>query len=560
MNRPDRPGRLAIGISLVVAVLLNGLLAFDNWWPTPAIVPLAQLAPEFLGLWLLLLLLAGRGGADPGGKPDPGGSPDQAAAPGQGARNDRPLSGAVLTLIAIAYLLLSLGRYVDVTSPALYGRSFSWYWDAPHLPALLAGATVQWSSTIVVALIVLAVVLLLAALMVLRLLIRRLAVAAIAARRSSTMLALSGAASLVVMAYLAGVQATWSWVSPPVSTGWWQQGRLAWLASRPAAMATALPASPRFTSSLSRVRESDVILIFAESYGAATIDDPDLARALQPARRSLARAINAAGLKAISAQVRSPTFGGGSWLAHAALLSGIDTRDPRRYPLLLASDRDNLVRLFGRRGHRTIALMPGLQASWPEGRFYDFDSLLDASALAYRGPAFGFWRIPDQYAIAKLDAVEAASMAAGETLPRFVVFATISSHLPFDPVPPIQPEWLALRDPYLRSLDYSLTWLGQWLRRPAPRKRLVIVVGDHQPAASVSGRDASWNVPVHVLTDDSVVSERLLAAGFEPGLLPAAPAAGDMPWLLGRLLAALGDAPARSPSGELTAPTPANHP
>ena len=229
------------------------------------------------------------------------------------------------------------------------------------------------------------------------------------ARRSPGALGLTAVASLLLAGHLAAdlidARPAWRLVSPAVLPGWWQQARLAWLAGRPDAMDSVLPASPVFASDLARVRGVDVVLIFSESYGAASIDDPALAEALAPARRRLAEAIVAAGMTVVSAQVRSPTFGGGSWLAHAALLAGVDTGDPHRYPLLLASGRDNLVRHFARQGHRTIALMPGLQAAWPEGRFYGFDTLLDAAALDYRGPAFGLWRIPDQYALARLDQI-----------------------------------------------------------------------------------------------------------------------------------------------------------
>jgi hypothetical protein len=45
---------------IVALLVLNGLLSFGPWWPTPGIVPQARLAPEFVGVWLLLLWLAAR--------------------------------------------------------------------------------------------------------------------------------------------------------------------------------------------------------------------------------------------------------------------------------------------------------------------------------------------------------------------------------------------------------------------------------------------------------------------------------------------------------------------
>lgn len=547
LDRFVEPGRRcrtvpAAAAALLAGLALNAALAFENWWPTPAIRPLAQFAPEFILLWLVLLLADGLRG------------------PGASAR---ALPGPVLTGLAAGYLLLVVGRYVDVTAPALYGRAFSWYWDAPHLPGLLAAALDERPAGLLIAIGGGLVLAWLAAIGVLRALIAHLAAVVPAARRSLPGRIVTALAIVLVAGKMAGLPPAGHWVAPSVLGGWWLEARLAWHASRPGAMADVLPPSPPFDSDLAQVHDTDVMLIFAESYGAATIDDPALAGALAPARRQLASAIEAAGLTAISAQVRSPTFGGGSWLAHAALLGGIDTRDPRRYPLLLASERDNLVRLFSRHGRRTIAVMPGTRTSWPEGRFYRYDRLLDAEALDYQGPAFGFWRIPDQFSIARLEADTAQARAAGDRRPHFAVVATISSHLPFDPVPPLQPDWsrltgpepydasalaealareadwLALREPYRRSLDYSFGWLAQWLQRPAPRERLVIIVGDHQPAAQVSGRQASWNVPVHVLARNPVIIERLRRTGFVDGLAPAAPELGDLPWLLRQLLVAM---------------------
>ena len=68
-------------------------------------------------------------------------------------------------------------------------------------------------------------------------------------------------------------------------------------------------------------------------------------------------------------------------------------------------------------------------------------------------------------------------------------------------------------------------------------------VGDHQPAASVSGEGASWDVPVHVVTRDPALLARFVALGFEPGLTPRRPILGGMHDLTGLLLKAFADAP-----------------
>ena len=59
--------------------------------------------------------------------------------------------------------------------------------------------------------------------------------------------------------------------------------------------------------------------------------------------------------------------------------------------------------------------------------------------IGYTGPAFGYWRIPDQAAIALLHAHELAGephAAGGTRRPRFIVFPTLGTHAPFRPLAP----------------------------------------------------------------------------------------------------------------------------
>jgi hypothetical protein len=57
---------------------------------------------------------------------------------------------------------------------------------------------------------------------------------------------------------------------------------------------------------------------------------------------------------------------------------------------------------------------------------------------------------------------------------------------------------------------------------------LLIVIGDHQPPAVLSGASAPWEVPVHVIGRRAEVLDRLIAHGFRPGLAPARPSIGPM--------------------------------
>ena len=230
----------------------------------------------------------------------------------------------------------------------------------------------------------------------------------------------------------------------------------------------------------------------------------------------------------------------------------------------MAQKRDTLVTAFGHHGYRTLAIMPGLHQSWPEGTFYGFNEIYDEERLDYRGPPFGWWSVPDQFVIAKLDAfVSAGGTAAGAShAPVFAFFPTTNTHTPFSPTPPYQPDWsrvmteqpydaaelqqaweqypdwLNLGPSYVHALSYTYETLGGYLRLRADRDFVMILLGDHQPPAVVSGEGASWEVPVHVIASRKGILDSLLAQGFGSGLIPRHPAAAHMHALLPILLAA----------------------
>ncbi len=247
-------------------------------------------------------------------------------------------------------------------------------------------------------------------------------------------------------------------------------------------------------------------------------------------------------------------------------MSGVEVRGDDDYRRLLAQRRATLADVFRAAGYRTVALMPGLRGFWPEGALYRFDAVYGAPQLDYRGPEFGWWRIPDQYALARFDALEAAVAAqAPQSAPRFLMFPTISSHMPFRPTPPYQPDWPRMtgahpfdadvaralaQEPdwtdlgpaYADSVGYTLETLAGYLELHADRPLVLVVLGDHQPPAVVSGPGASWQVPVHVISDRSGVAATLLAAGFVRGLDPAPRRISKLNELAPLLLRAL-DAP-----------------
>lgn len=499
---------LALSLALFV---LNAAVTFHNVWPTPWVALHLQVSVE-LGALILVLVLWSAFVRPPG-----------------------LVAWIVLSLLAITFML---GRYADVTAPALYGRPVNLYWDAVHLPkvgAMLVQVMSGWRFV----LFLLAAILVTAAVVV----VIGWCTARVldALREPLARRALGALAAVVVAVYGLGRAFDWPtrvFYALPVAPTFLEQAEFVY-AAHAAESTRALPIAPLPQTNLGALGGEDVLLVFLESYGAVTYDTPTIARVVAPARDELAHAAAATGRHVVSAYVSSPTFGGNSWLAHASFLSGHEVRDPGDYALLLTQQRDTWPKLFRSAGYRAIAVMPGTKGEWPEGSFYGFDAIYGEQGVDYRGPEFGWWRIPDQYSLARVGVL--AEQAGGDA-PLFAVLSTINTHIPFLPVPPHQadwrrlltedpfdaavvtaslerePDWEALGGPYAESFVYTFTYLAGFLRERPAANEVLLLIGDHQPAASVAGPDARWDVPVHVVTRRQELAESLLKAGFVEGV------------------------------------------
>jgi hypothetical protein len=324
----------------------------------------------------------------------------------------------------------------------------------------------------------------------------------------------------------------------------------------------ALGPAPSMESNMVRIHGADVFLIFLESYGVTSWDRPEFARPLAESRARFEHDIRESGRSVVSARVESTTFGGESWLAHISLISGTEVRDQRTNVRLMAQERDTLVKAFGRRGYRTVAIMPGLLREWPQGGFYGFDEVYNLERLDYQGPPFGWWSITDQFALARMDALEVANR---REKPLFVFFPTISTHAPFTPAPPYQADWARILTPdpydqadlerawigepdwgdlgpsYVEGMKYAYATLGGYLRFRTGRDWVVMVIGDHQPPALVTGENAPHDVPAHIIASRQDLLDRFKQRGFRDGLAPHSPPVARMDTLLPILLDAFGD-------------------
>ena len=298
---------------------------------------------------------------------------------------------------------------------------------------------------------------------------------------------------------------------------------------------------------LTGLRGKQVLVVFVESYGRVALTDPDIAPAVTTVLDDGTRRLGAAGWQSRSGFLTSPTAGGGSWLAHSTLLSGLWIDSQQRYRNLVASDRLTLTRAFGGAGWRTIAVMPGNTSAWPDGKVYHYDEIHDSRSLGYAGPAYGWARVPDQYTLAETDRLMTDGPDDRTTM---AVVPLITSHAPWTPVPGLvdptavgdgstltpaggsaePPEAILTRDPervradYRESVVYTLTSVIRQLEQTPAEDLVVIMVGDHQPAPVVTGPDAGRDVPVTVLAGDPGVIDRIRDWGWSPGLRPAADA------------------------------------
>ena len=293
---------------------------------------------------------------------------------------------------------------------------------------------------------------------------------------------------------------------------------------------------------LDALRGKDVVIAFVESYGRVALEGDGIAGGVDGVLRDGEATLAADGYAAQSAWLTSPTFGGRSWLAHSTLQSGVWVDAQTAYEQLVASDRLTLTRAFADAGWRTLADVPSNTRAWDVGAsFYGYDTQLDAYDVGYRGPAFGYARVPDQYTLKHFADTE----LTGDHDPVMAEIDLVSSHTPWAPLPQLVP-WNEIGDGsvydsqpaqsqdatavwqsprtvqryYGMSVQYALGALLSFLQNIDDPDLVMIVLGDHQPASIVSGVDASHDVPITLIARDPAVFAAIADWGWQPGLRP----------------------------------------
>lgn len=292
---------------------------------------------------------------------------------------------------------------------------------------------------------------------------------------------------------------------------------------------------------LTGLRGKDVMIFFVESYGRSAIEDPVLNPGTTEVLAEGTETLRKAGYVTKSGWLGSPTAGGGSWLAHSTLLSGLWIDKQNRYRNLTSSNRLTLTGAFKRAGFDTMSVMPGATRAWPEGNFYGYDKVYDSRNTGYQGPKFSWAPQPDQYTLSWFE----KNVHGPAHDPMFVEMPLVSSHTPWAPLPQFidwddvgdgsvytkihqegkkaRAVWrdpVKLRREYSRSIQYTLTTVVSWLELYGDENTVMVFLGDHQPSSMIVGDGASHDVPITILAKDKSVMAKTSSWGWTDGIKP----------------------------------------
>jgi hypothetical protein len=292
---------------------------------------------------------------------------------------------------------------------------------------------------------------------------------------------------------------------------------------------------------LDRLGGAPVFLFLVESYGAVVLDEPDHARRMGPVYAAANASLEAHGFTVASGLLDSPTYAGRSWLAHTTLTTAVRTTDVVTDRLIQRRRPATLARFFHDAGYRTVLVQPANHYRALPRWLYDFDVVYSGWDFDYRGPAYRWAAMPDQYVIDFIHRREVAPARA----PLLTTYTLITSHAPWSDQPPRVDDWSRIGDggiyatlpsarfpitwtnladaaeAYDHSIAYDLEVIVDYVTRAVAGDALVIVLGDHQPVAEVTRGSASPAVPIHVLSRNAAFIAPFRARGYTAGMRPS---------------------------------------
>ena len=294
---------------------------------------------------------------------------------------------------------------------------------------------------------------------------------------------------------------------------------------------------------LAGLRGKDVLVTYVESYGRSAVESPEFAPTVDAVLDEGTRRLAAHGFASRSAFLTSSVLGGGSWLAHATLLSGLRVTNQHSYDKLVSSDRTTISSAFHKAGWETVAVMPSSSGPWPEQSFYGFDRTYDSGSLGNRSHTYAGFQTPDQYTMSAFEHSVRQRPGRG---PLMAEIPLVTSHWPWaevprllgwnevgdgsvydrpgagqsDPVDAVEASPDRMRDGYRRTIEYSLSTLISYVETYGDDNMVLVFLGDHQAAPFVSGETAGKDVPITIVARDPAVLDRIAGWNWQDGLRP----------------------------------------
>jgi hypothetical protein len=291
-----------------------------------------------------------------------------------------------------------------------------------------------------------------------------------------------------------------------------------------------------------RLRDRDLLLFIIESYGHTLFSNQAHYDLIAPYYREFESRLFEQEFKVRSKFVVSPAYGGRSWLADSTLLTGMLIDTQHKYNSIIHSKTMNLTHVMDRAGYFSLFSAPGTKFAEEDWKsFYYFDQYYFEKDFDYQGPYFSFGIMPDQYLIYE---TWKKHLSLSQNRPDFVVFTLVSSHVPFRRVPPFVEDWHSIGDGsiyhslpvqtfsnnwlsggeypegYTASIQYVLNTVTDFIVKFITDDTLVLVVGDHQPRFPISEREATFAVPVHVISKNAELIRSFEQFDFSYGLQP----------------------------------------
>ncbi len=318
--------------------------------------------------------------------------------------------------------------------------------------------------------------------------------------------------------------------------------------------AVAVPAEPEIVHRFPGILDKDIYVFVIEAYGYATYSRDFFADAFRPVRGRLREALAEKGYGVRTSFLRSPVAGGFSWLAEATLFTGQWIPTTEAYAdLYELEELPSLTRMLYEGGYYTLTVRPGtVHDSWPEGwDLYRFEESMIAhdGDFDFNGPMFSYVWITDQFAIwAGHNRIQELTAAGGiaENRPVFAHFQLVSSHTPFNRIPPIIEDWDDLeggdiyweREDEIQTFDNTWTTGNEWHEGytaavthsldvvtkyvtdllDTERNPIIIILGDHQAQRPIRENRAHLSVPIHVASRDPEILGLFAAAGYSSGM------------------------------------------